>query len=144
MDESFTIRSITFHAECRCTFTLGLKWQILGLSLLTASVRGELPEVQVFHWEVDKSGQFAGSDAGFREALQIWTSEAVKEKTLSTRLTSERPVTSHFNLTHQHIPAHTNSVLILSVITVNKHTDAPSDITKRSDGIRKGYEELVF
>lgn len=71
MDESFTIRAITFHAEYSCTFTLGLKWQILGLSLLTASVRGELPEVQVFHWEVDKSGQFAGSDAGFREALQI-------------------------------------------------------------------------
>lgn len=53
-------------------------------SILTASVRGKLPEIQIFQGKVDKSGQFAGSDASFWEALQIWAGEAVREKTLKT------------------------------------------------------------
>lgn len=87
------------------------------VSSLTASVRGELPEVQVFHGEVDKSRQFAGSDAGFWEALQIWTSEAVKENRLFTaNLTCDWTLQSGHSCTHKH-------TLNLSVITLNKHTD---------------------
>lgn len=39
---------------------------------LTAALRGELPQVQLFEGEVDVSGEFAGSDVRVGETLQVW------------------------------------------------------------------------
>lgn len=38
---------------------------------LTAVIGGKFPEVQVFEGEVDKRGQFAGSDPTLGESFQI-------------------------------------------------------------------------
>lgn len=38
---------------------------------LTAALRGELPQVELFEGEVDESGEFAGSVVGVGETLQV-------------------------------------------------------------------------
>lgn len=131
MDKLFKIRSIQnlnrIFISCQVSLHIHSRTEV---SSLTASVRGELPEVQIFHGEVDKSRQFAGSDASFWEALQIWTSEAVKENRLYTVNLRE---TCHWMLQSAHSCTHKHT-LTLSVITVNKHTD-DIPVTSQQDQI---------
>lgn len=48
-------------------------------SVLTAVFRGKLPQVEIFHGEVNEGGQFAGSSC-LREAFQVWGGRGVKEQ----------------------------------------------------------------
>lgn len=47
--------------------------------MLTALLRGELPQVQLFEREVDVGGELAGPDVRVRETLQVWEERRVKE-----------------------------------------------------------------
>lgn len=50
--------------------------------MLTTVWGGKLPQVQLFEGKVDIGGEFAGSDVGFWESLQVWGGHWVKEPRL--------------------------------------------------------------
>jgi len=55
----------------KCTHRPPLRCQQKNKKQLTAALRGELPQLQLFEGEVDVGGELAGSDVGVGEALQV-------------------------------------------------------------------------